>query len=329
MSTTRSMSDSRVAALEKAVGEILGRLEKIEAAFSTVRQGGVEVLRVKCDTGDEAIERVDQAENEVVDLMSKVEACALKLCEIEQAWPALPANSASYAKASSSAPNKSVAGSKASSSAPKVARVAAVGGKSGGSRGTGGKLGALHAAGKITFGDRLRSTSDQILVIGDSLARGAGSKLARQCGSVVQFDATSGAKLDVIGEKISSVDDQNAHIVMIAGANNVHGASTYSDLVDAFIGSMRRIRSAKCCSVTVVGLTKRYDKVGLALERTRIRVNDKIRQLCWEAGFKYLGFDPLRSDVHADGLHFNSVGQNKLAKKIFRHCKSSCKAFLE
>ena len=150
----------------------------------------------------------------------------------------------------------------------------------------------------------------------------------RQCGPVVHFDATSGAKLDEISDKVSKVDNESAHVVMIAGANDVRQASTYADLADAFVNSLRRARSAKCNSLTVVGLTKRYGQVGMAFERTRVLVNDKIRQLCWEAGFKYLGFDPLKSDVHADGLHFNSAGQIKLARKIFQHCKSSCGAFL-
>lgn len=321
--------EARIVALEKAllgqtseITEIKARLDKLESAFSEVRLGSESVFRVKCEKGDEALRRVDETENSVGNLGSEIKACSLKLCELEQAWPALSANSAaSYAATVRKSPrgkasNVGVGHRKVTGHTTKATDSSNRGASSG-------------SASKRSFGDQLRSSKDKVLVIGDSLARGAGSKLVQQCGVAARFNATSGAKLRFLGERVKNCGDENTHIVMIAGANDVGSDSTSADLIDEFVETLRVIKSAKCKSLTVVGLTKRYGSTGLAFnDRKRKLVNARVSELCFEAGFKFLNFDPLRSDVHEDGLHFNASGQVKLARKIFQHCKFSCEAFL-
>jgi len=342
MTTTRS-TEARLSAVEKALDLIFVRLDKLEGTvFATARRNGQDVKTAKCDTADEALlarvdealTRVDDVENVVVELKSEIGANSTKMCEFERSWPALPRKPAEarYAGAVKKAPQGKHSSSNAKNGTAGAAKSKEVakGTSKEGAKSTlskGGTVGKRAGNGR-TFGDLLRSSKERIVVVGDSLARGVGSKLVRQCASAARFDATSGANLQTIGEKIKKTDEADSHVVMIAGANNVKRGSTYADLVDEFVEALRNVMSVKCRSVTVVGLTKRYDRIGLSFERTRLAVNDKVKKLCWEAGFKYLGFDPLRNEVHDDGLHLNSAGQDKLGRKIFKHCKSSCKAFL-
>ena len=83
--------------------------------------------------------------------------------------------------------------------------------------------------------------------------------------------------------------------------------------------SFRNVRKLKNRKVTIVGIPKKYDLTNTQQSR-RLGLNLSIRTEYKEQGVQFLGYEPIRSRVAQDGLHLNYVGQEELARKIFKHC---------
>lgn len=172
---------------------------------------------------------------------------------------------------------------------------------------------------KVSMAQKLRKTIQNIVVTGDSLARGVGHKLKEQVGDIVEVRAFGGAKLKRVTENIVGMArDSSRQLVVVAGANSIDEPTT--DL----LGNFEKIIDAGKVSsnqVVIVGLVKRYDS-GKAYESKRILVNSKLKALCRDRHVKFIEYEPERSRLHRDRLHLNFRGQNELGQKVFACIKS-------
>ena len=186
---------------------------------------------------------------------------------------------------------------------------------------SGSVVGAVEVRRGTPWAQRLRTSGERAVVIGDSLARGMGHKLRDQLGDIVDVRAVGGAKLGAVSRSVSELkEDSTRNLVVVAGANSLRDETT-----EDMLGNYRRIiESGKGSSksLVVVGVVKRYD-LGPMYERKRIDVNRFLKGICRESNVGFLEYQPERSRVHADGLHLNFRGQNELARGVFAHLKNS------
>lgn len=174
---------------------------------------------------------------------------------------------------------------------------------------------------KQTFADKFRNKSkDTIVLIGDSLARGVGLKLEQQ-NHMISTRSTSGAHIETITEEIKTMEDNDdRHLVVLAGTNNIQqeGSEVVIAKFKCLLEASKKIKNRK---VTVIGIPRRDDLSSYQNSR-RIGVNMRLEELCNEQDIEFVGYEPASSRLAKDGLHFNHLGQDELARKIFNHCKT-------
>ena len=173
---------------------------------------------------------------------------------------------------------------------------------------------------KISFADKFKNKAkDTIVLAGDSLARGVGAKLEQQSHMVTTM-SRGGAKIENIADDIGLLqDNEDRHLVVLVGTNNVQreGSETIRSKYEGLLEASKKVKNKK---VSVVGIPRRYDLSEYQNSR-RIGVNLQLKKLCNEHDVEFIEYEPHRSRIARDGLHFNHIGQDELAKAIFDHCK--------
>lgn len=284
-----SKVEDRLVVLERAIEVFRDRFRQLEVAVlgiddvkSTIAARDVVNLEVE--------DKLTRMEMQMGELASNLEILKVKFEDFDKQWPAL--------------------GAKADEG------FSVVGGKKM-DRGKGEKKVPVASAcpdPTKKFSYKLQNSKQNVLVTGDSLARGMGYKLKEQCGNMVDVRAFGGAKLGRITDNIVHLSkDENRQLVVVAGANSIEEPTT--DL----IGNFEEIIDAgkdNSNEVVIVGLIRRYD-AGSSFESKRIVVNAKLKELCRVRQVKFVEYEPERSRVHRDGLHLNFWGQNELGKRVF------------
>lgn len=299
--TTRSVSlqEDRIDKLEKAFSELNARISKCEVAFPV----GLSDVRASFEAREtvnlELEGRIYTLEGSLRTLSDKVDGLLLRFEDYAREWPAI---GSSKQCSEASAVALSLSGSKDETVSRH--RSSEVGGRSRATSGTDGR---------------------KVVVVGDSLARGAGHKLkarvSRNVGrDAVEVKAFGGAKLRNVADEVDKIQpDRNTTLVVVAGANNLEEDSgrQIEDGFEAVLTASERVSK----SVVMVGLIKRYD-LGSVYESKRIVLNCKLRAKCRERGISYLEYEPERSRLHSDGLHLNPTGQEELGLAILMKCRS-------
>ena len=172
-----------------------------------------------------------------------------------------------------------------------------------------------------SFADKFKEKAkDTIVLIGDSLARGVGAKLEKQS-HMVTTNSRGGAKIENAAEQIGMLqDNEDRHLVVLVGTNNVQN-ETSETIRLKFKSLLETSKKMKNRRVSVIGIPNRYDLSGYQNSR-RIGANLQLEKMCKELDIEFITYEPYRSRIAKDGLHFNHVGQEELARKIFEHCKS-------
>ena len=288
-STRSNKIEDRVAALEKAIEvftEKFKRFDVVELSLDEVKSSAAsrDVVSLEIE------ERVGKVELQLGELASKLEAMRL---EHERQWPALEKK---VDEGFTLVESKKARRGKSSSETDVLDKSAVVGPKT-------------------SWAQQLRQTKRNVVVAGDSLARGVGYKLKEQCGDVININAESGAKLSTVSNSIEKLNkDENRQLVVVAGANSLEKESGVELLCN--FGKIIDAGKKSSNDVVIVGLVKRYD-LDQIYESKRIVVNSKLKALCRDKGVKFAEYEPDRSRVHRDGLHLNFRGQNELGVKIF------------
>lgn len=174
---------------------------------------------------------------------------------------------------------------------------------------------------RVRLADKFKDkTKDAIVLIGDSLARGVGEKLQQQT-EIVTTMSRGGAKIENTTEQIASLqDNEDRHLVLLVGTNNIRN-ETSETVKLKYKGLLEASKKIKNRRVSVIGIPRRFDLPAYENSR-RIGVNSYLEKLCKELDIEFILHEPYRSRVAKDGLHFNYIGQDELARKIFHHCMS-------
>jgi lysophospholipase L1-like esterase len=174
---------------------------------------------------------------------------------------------------------------------------------------------------KTSFAEEFKSKAkDTIVLVGDSLARGVGQKLEQQS-HMVTTKSRGGARIEQVTEQIGLLQDNvDRHLLVLVGTNNVENDSSeairlkYRSLLEA----SKKVKNRK---VSVIGIPRRYDLSGYQNSR-RIGANLELEKMCVKHDIGFIAYEPYRSRIAKDEIHFNHVGQDELARMIFEHCKS-------
>lgn len=297
--------------------EVLTRLGELEDEYKGLSE--VESRVGQCEAAELGMdERVKALDEKLGKIGDRTEACVLKLGEFEEAWPR--PKTETFAK---------VAGKKAAKKpripdeAPKIAHSNRYSCLSTDDKDVSPEE-AQPERPKVSCGTMLARTKDKVVVVGDSLSRGAGFKLRAQCGEhLVDVRSIGRARLEDIEKKIKLQDKKdNQHLVIIGGTNNLETDYT-DDIVKGYEKILNTAIDKGNKSITVVGLMRRFD-LGHEYDSKRIFINMKLKEKCDGLAVMYVEYEPERSRLHADGLHLNTLGQNELGKALF----SSLKYFL-
>ena len=157
-------------------------------------------------------------------------------------------------------------------------------------------------------------------MVGDSLARGVGTKLEQQS-HMVTTRSRGGARIENVTEEIELLkDNPDRHLVILVGTNNVQNetSETIRTKYKSLLETSKKVKNRR---VSVIGIPRRFDLSGYQNSR-RIGVNLQLEKMCSELEIDFIEHEPYRSRIARDGLHLNHVGQDELARKIFEHCKS-------
>jgi hypothetical protein len=172
-----------------------------------------------------------------------------------------------------------------------------------------------------SFADKFKEKpNDTIVLVGDSLVRGVGNKLMFQS-NMVSTICRPGAGIETVTENITNLmDNQERHLVVVAGTNNVKTEGS-EIILGKYEKMLHECKKRKHRQITLVGIPKRTDINSFQNSR-RIGVNLRLKEKCEEMGANFIEYEPAKHSLARDGLHLNNAGQDELGRKIFNHCKS-------
>ena len=184
------------------------------------------------------------------------------------------------------------------------------------------KDGSVGTSGKVQvgFASKFKSKAkDTMLLVGASLVRGVGQRLEKQCPHMVTAVSRGGAKIQDIEEEVGKlVGREDRHLVVMVGTNDIQREGS-EVVLKKFKSLIERCRGVRNRVVTVVGIPRRYD-LSTYQESRRYSVNVRLERMCRESGVEFLPCELEQSRMWRDRVHFNDIGQDEVARKIFNHC---------
>lgn len=326
--STRNTVDKRLEFLETAVKAIGDRLGKIESALGISTEDGVpskvesrlisleNKAECKCSEsrGTELSTslgtRLTEVENTLGDLSTQVLTVSLKCDDLVE-------------KGNLKSDDSVKKGNLKCEALPETGNFSVAAATQKGTeqdRSKGGSEGVGSAVVEKLGGNRVNSAGLKFVVVGDSLARGAGYKFKKQCPDEVEVKAVGGAKLGRVREEIRGMkEDKSKVLVVVAGANNMvdDDATSMIKEYSSLVEDCKKVTD----KVVVVGLIKRYD-LGPWYEDKRITINYRLKKESKpdKMNFAFVEYEPERNKVYGDGLHLNGLGQNELGKIMYRKC---------
>jgi len=174
------------------------------------------------------------------------------------------------------------------------------------------------AAENISFEELHKNKKEgTVLLIGDSLARGVGCNLKSQHNMFVS-QAFGGARIEDITKKVEEIEDNERHIVVMVGTNNLKSDGT-TLIMNKYKDLITQLQAKKFKRTSVVEILARNDLSNYINSR-RIAMNIQLKELCEKNDINFLEI-AIDKDVMLDckGLHLNFSGQDKVARSIFKH----------
>ena len=130
----------------------------------------------------------------------------------------------------------------------------------------------------------------------------------------------SGAKIQDLQSIVGRIGDKpGSHMVVMAGTNNLK-SNTYVEIMASYKKLISELKQHSYRRISMIGILRRKD-VGGYLNSKRIGINLSLKDLCQANDICYLDRDITVGQLSNDGLHLSAVGQDEVAREIFRHCK--------
>ena len=164
--------------------------------------------------------------------------------------------------------------------------------------------------------------NEEIVVVGDSMARYVGGRLKVQHGGRVY--AQGGARIEEVIDHIDKIEFSGGeNLVVMAGGNNVevHGTEV---ILKKFRELVQKIKEKRVKKATVIGLFARRHFDGYLTSKV-LSINARLKVICEEAGLQYMEVDIYREGwwmIGPDGIHFTWDGEHLVAARIYRHIRS-------
>lgn len=293
------MTTTRKSDTERAIEQVLERVIKIEAKLELISKRLDEVENGQIAQGLQADDKIKEVASECDSKVtsselrceSRVEVLGSKLRDVSDKTTAIELRIGEMSKEWPT---------------PQEAKLAGIG---------------RSKASKVSFADKFKDKAkDTIVLVGDSLARGVGQKLEQQS-HMVSTESRGGARIEHVTGQIGKLQDNvDRHLVVLVGTNNVEN-DTSEDIRLKFKSLLEASKKVRNRKVSVIGIPKRFDLSDYQNSR-RIGANLELERMCSESEVGFIEYEPYRSRLAKDGLHFNQVGQDELARKIFEHCTS-------
>ena len=107
-------------------------------------------------------------------------------------------------------------------------------------------------------------------------------------------------------------------MVLVVGTNNIKGEGN-EQIFKKFEKLVKETKQHKYRKVSIMGILKRKDLRGNA-ESRRIGVNLRLRKLCEENDIGYVYKELVSDEICKDRAHLSNIGQDEVARIIFKHC---------
>ena len=135
-----------------------------------------------------------------------------------------------------------------------------------------------------------------------------------------ESQAFGGARIEDITKKVEDMEDKaRSHIVVMVGTNNLKSDGTelimsnYKDLV-------RQLKAGGFRKITMVGILGRNDLSNYN-DSKRMAMNIQLKELCVQNSIEFLEIGIVKEKIlDRKGLHLNFIGQDTVARCIFKHC---------
>jgi len=156
-----------------------------------------------------------------------------------------------------------------------------------------------------------------VLLIGDSLARGVGCNLKSQH-NMFESQAFGGARIEDIAKKVEEIKDNERHIVVMVGTNNLQSDGT-TMIMNKYKDLIAQLKGKRFKQTSMVEILARNDLSNYNNSK-RIAMNIQLKELCQKNNIDFLEI-AIDKDAMLDGrgLHLNFCGQDKVARSIFKH----------
>ena len=161
--------------------------------------------------------------------------------------------------------------------------------------------------------------TNEIVVVGDSIARGIGARLQEQHGNVRVF-AKGGGRLVDAEQKVEEVALTGDEAVLVmTGGNDIDRGDGTEEVVERYGRVVATLRSRGVKSITLVGPSTRrhfskYDNSKV------IGINQRLSRWCRKEGTNFVEGGVSAQDkirlLARDGVHFTRSGEDFMVRKI-------------
>jgi hypothetical protein len=173
---------------------------------------------------------------------------------------------------------------------------------------------------KVSFSEKYRNCSKEtVLLVGDSLARGVGRCLEIDS-HLFKASSFSGAKIEDISEGLSKLGDKpDSQVVLMVGTNNLQkdGSEVMIQKYEKLIKQAQRNRFKKISLVSIL----RRDDISEFTNSRRLGLNLRLKDICEKEGVDFIDHDLVTEHLGRDRIHLSRLGQDEIARIIFRRCK--------
>ena len=146
-----------------------------------------------------------------------------------------------------------------------------------------------------------------VLLIGDSLTRGLGNHLKSQHN---MFDslAFGGARIEDINKKVEELKDNECHIVLMVGTNNLKSDGT-TMIMSKYKDQVNQLKAKRFKRTSIVEILARND-LSNYMNSKRIAMNIQLKEFCMKNDIDFLEV-VMDTDAMLDrcGLHLISLAR--------------------
>ena len=184
--------------------------------------------------------------------------------------------------------------------------------------------------GKKGIGPTPIPQTKEIVVVGDSIARGIGARLREQHGNVRVFAKGGGTLADAEQKVDEVVLTGDEAVLVMTGGNDIDRGNGTEEVLERYERVVATLRSRGVKSITLVGPStrrhfSRYDNSKVT------GINQRLRRWCKKEGTNFVEGGIWEKDkirlLARDGVHFSRSGEDFMVRKIYQSIRQHLNSF--